>query len=197
VHGMEPRYYHQVVGINSRLDSLQAAVLRVKLPRLDAWTTSRQTNAARYASLFAASGLAGHVVVPDDEPRGRHVWNQFVIRAPGEKRDALRAHLAKCGVGTEIYYPVPLHLQKCFAHLGWATGDLPETEAAARETLALPIFPELTEEEQRTVVGRIAEFFGVPGAPPSPPRGAEESSIAPPHVLRRLGAVGRAEDVRC
>ncbi|MFM7249079.1 MAG: DegT/DnrJ/EryC1/StrS family aminotransferase, partial [Planctomycetaceae bacterium] len=136
VHGMEPRYYHQVVGINSRLDSIQAAVLRVKLPHLDAWTTCRQANAARYAALFGDYDLDGRVTVPGDEPRGRHVWNQFVIRIAGGHRDALRAHLGKCGVGTEIYYPVPLHLQKCFAHLGWGVGDLPETERAARETLA-------------------------------------------------------------
>jgi dTDP-4-amino-4,6-dideoxygalactose transaminase len=197
VHGMEPRYYHQVVGINSRLDSLQAAVLRVKLPRLDAWTTSRQVNAARYAEIFAATGLAGHVVVPGDEPRGRHVWNQFVIRVPGGRRDELRAHLAKCGVGTEIYYPVPLHLQKCFAHLGWAVGDLPATELAAHETLALPIFPELTAEEQRTVVGRIAEFFGVPTVPPQAETAAHGAGLESPHFLRRMNAVGRADDVRC
>ena len=200
VHGMEPRYYHQVVGINSRLDSLQAAVLRVKLPHLDAWTTSRQTNAARYAELFAAYDLGGNVIVPGDEHRGRHVWNQFVIRAPGGRRDALRAHLAKCGVGTEIYYPVPLHLQQCFKHLGWQKGDLPETELAAEETLALPIFPELGEAEQRTVVGRIAEFFSVPQARrPAGDRSQPELLGVPldgPHYLRRMNAVGRADDVR-
>jgi len=119
VHGMEPRYYHDVIGINSRLDSLQAAVLRVKLPHLDTWTTQRQENAARYSKLFAAHGLADHVTVPTDEPRGRHVWNQYVIRVSDGKRDELRKHLAANGVGTEIYYPVPLHLQKCFTHLGW------------------------------------------------------------------------------
>jgi dTDP-4-amino-4,6-dideoxygalactose transaminase len=160
VHGMEPRYYHQVVGINSRLDSLQAAVLRVKLPHLDAWTTARQVNAARYQQLFAEYDLAGHVAVPGDEPRGRHVWNQFVIRAPGGQRDALRKHLAACGVGTEIYYPLPLHLQECFRHLGYKPGDFPEAEKAALETLALPIFPELTLEEQNYVILKIREFFG-------------------------------------
>ena len=202
VHGMEPRYYHQVVGINSRLDSIQAAVLRVKLPHLDTWTTSRQENASRYAALFAGYDLGGHVTVPTDEPRGRHVWNQFVIRVAGGQRDALRTHLTKCGVGTEIYYPVPLHLQKCFAHLGWGVGDLPETERAAHETLALPIYPELRSEEQATVVGRIAEFFHAP----SLRRQVEErtgthaghgNAHQGPHFLRTIKAVGRADDVRC
>jgi dTDP-4-amino-4,6-dideoxygalactose transaminase len=201
VHGMEPRYYHQVVGINSRLDSLQAAVLRVKLPHLDAWTSARQDNAARYQRLFAEHGLEGHVTVPGDEPRGRHVWNQFVVRVADGRRDELRAHLASRGVGTEIYYPVPCHLQQCFKHLGWQKGDLPETERAADETLALPIFPELTEAEQRTVVGRIAEFFGT--AKPQPVTAVREERKEPqtgveaPHFLRRMKAVGKADDVRC
>jgi dTDP-4-amino-4,6-dideoxygalactose transaminase len=199
VHGMEPRYYHQVVGINSRLDSLQAAILRVKLPHLDAWTTARQSNAARYMELFSQFDLAGRITVPTDEPRGRHVWNQFVIRVADGQRDALRAHLTASKVGTEIYYPVPLHLQQCFASLGWAKGDLPHTERAADETLALPIFPELEPAEQRTVVGRIAEFFRAPrtrAAAEAP----EQSSALPaegPHFLRRMKAVGRADDVRC
>ena len=215
VHGMEPRYYHKIIGINSRLDSLQAAVLRVKLPHLDAWTTARQVNAARYQQLFADYDLAGQLVVPGDEPRGRHVWNQFVVRAPGNQRDALRAHLAKCGVGSEIYYPVPCHLQQCFEFLGWQKGDLPQTELAAEETLALPIFPELREEEQRTVVGRIAEFFHAPQISrqtnDKPDQHAKhdqhdqhdegrahqpESVIDEPHFVRRMNAVGRAEDVR-
>ncbi|NBW96800.1 MAG: DegT/DnrJ/EryC1/StrS family aminotransferase [Planctomycetia bacterium] len=199
VHGMEPRYYHQVVGINSRLDSIQAAVLRVKLPHLDAWTTARQANAARYMELFSQYDLEGRVTVPTDEPRGRHVWNQFVIRVAGGQRDALRAHLTACKVGTEIYYPVPLHLQKCFAHLGWAKGDLPLTEQAADETLALPIFPELEPAEQRTVVGRIAEFFQAPQTH-APADSTPQSSALPPegpHFLRRMKAVGRADDVRC
>jgi len=190
VHGMEPRYYHEVIGINSRLDSIQAAVLRVKLPHLEAWTTARQANAARYRDVFAEYELGEKVAVPDDEPRGRHVWNQFVIRVLGPDRDALRAHLAKRGVGTEIYYPVPLHLQKCFAHLGWASGDLPETERAAEQTLALPIFPELQAAEQRTVVARIAEFFGAARKQP-----VARAALPTPHILRR--AVGKADDVRC
>jgi dTDP-4-amino-4,6-dideoxygalactose transaminase len=199
VHGMEPRYYHQVVGINSRLDSLQAAILRVKLPHLDAWTSARQANAARYMEMFAQYDLDGRVTVPTDESRGRHVWNQFVIRVADGQRDALRAHLTACKVGTEIYYPVPLHLQKCFEYLGWAKGDLPHTEQAAEATLALPIFPELEPAEQRTVVGRIAEFFRAPQTR-TPDRAADKSSALPadgPHFLRRMNAVGRADDVRC
>ena len=199
VHGMEPRYYHELIGINSRLDTIQAAVLRVKLPHLDAWTSSRQENAAGYRALFAEYGLEGHVTVPGDETRGRHVWNQFVIRVAGGRRDALRAHLAQRGVGTEIYYPVPLHLQKCFAHLGWAEGDLPETERAAKETLALPIFPELRPDEQRTVVARIAEFCGTARRTSSPDTKTAQPTAAgqlpAPHFLRR--AVGKADDVRC
>jgi dTDP-4-amino-4,6-dideoxygalactose transaminase len=189
VHGMEPRYYHDVIGINSRLDSIQAAVLRVKLPHLDTWTTQRQENAARYGELFAAYDLAGHVTVPTDEPRGRHVWNQYVIRIADGKRDEVRKHLAAHGVGTEIYYPVPLHLQQCFAHLGWRQGDLPATEQAAEETIALPIFPELRADEQHTVVARIAEFFGAGRRETAKPAGGLEA----PHFLRR--AVGRADEV--
>jgi dTDP-4-amino-4,6-dideoxygalactose transaminase len=191
VHGMEPRYYHDLIGINSRLDSIQAAVLRVKLPHLDAWTTSRQENADRYAALFAGYDFAGRVVVPGNDPHGRHVWNQYVIRIGDGQRDALRKHLAGCGVGTEIYYPVPLHLQACFAHLGWRQGDLPQTERAAEETLALPIFPELTAAEQETVVGRIAEFFAAPRkAAASKPAAA---LVHGPHFVRRM--VGRADEV--
>jgi dTDP-4-amino-4,6-dideoxygalactose transaminase len=197
VHGMEPRYYHSLVGINSRLDSLQAAILRVKLPRLDAWTTARQVNAARYDALFADSALDGRVIPPAQDPHNRHVWNQYVIRVPEGRRDALRAHLGTCGVGTEIYYPVPLHLQECFRSLGWSTGDLPETERAAHETLALPIFPELTPAEQHTVVARIAEFFGVrAGRRPAPEAPvADTPAVAGPHVVRRF--IGRADEVRC
>mgnify|MGYP000234330761 CR=1 FL=1 len=190
VHGMEPRYYHDLIGINSRLDSIQAAVLRVKLPHLDAWTTSRQENAARYSSLFASHDLAGRVTVPSDEPRGRHVWNQYVIRVADGERDALRKHLTACGVGTEIYYPVPLHLQACFAHLGWRQGDLPQTERAALETLALPIFPELRADEQHTVVARIADFFG---AKPTTKAPSKAAAAQRPHVVRR--SVGRADEV--
>jgi dTDP-4-amino-4,6-dideoxygalactose transaminase len=157
-------------------------------------------NAARYQEIFSEYDLASRVAVPGDEPRGRHVWNQFVIRVLDDSRDALRAHLAKHGVGTEIYYPVPLHLQKCFTHLGWAKGDLPETERAAEQTLALPIFPELDSAEQRTVVARIAEFFSAttrtaPIAKPLQEVPANTGSLPSPHFIRR--AVGKADDVRC
>ncbi len=191
VHGMEPRYYHDLIGINSRLDSIQAAVLRVKLPHLDAWTTSRQENAARYSAIFASHDLAGHVTVPSDEPRGRHVWNQYVIRVADGQRDALRKHLTASGIGTEIYYPVPLHLQACFTHLGWRRGDLPLTEQAADETLALPIFPELRADEQHTVVARIAEFYGA-GRKVAPAASVPAGTHGP-HFIRRI--VGRADEV--
>jgi dTDP-4-amino-4,6-dideoxygalactose transaminase len=199
VHGMEPRYYHDLVGINSRLDSIQAAVLRVKLPHLDHWTSSRQINAGRYMELFSSYQLDKHIVVPNDEPKGRHVWNQFVVRVTNGQRDELRSYLSQHHIGTEIYYPVPAHLQQCFSYLGWKKGDLPETERAADETIALPIFPELTPDEQETVVGRIAEFFKAPSSRKnndSSPT-SESALVDTPHVLRRKGAVGRADEVRC
>ncbi|HEV3339229.1 MAG TPA: DegT/DnrJ/EryC1/StrS family aminotransferase [Pirellulales bacterium] len=160
VHGMQPRYHHQVLGINSRLDSLQAAVLNVKLPHLDRWTDERQRRAARYDALFADSGLDRVLKRPVTAPNRRHVWNQYVIRVPDGRRDALRQHLTDRKIGTEIYYPIPLHLQPCFTYLGHRAGDLPETERAAAETLALPIFPELSPVEQELVVREIASFFG-------------------------------------
>ncbi|MGD9721050.1 MAG: DegT/DnrJ/EryC1/StrS family aminotransferase [Pirellulales bacterium] len=161
-HGMQPRYYHQVVGVNSRLDSLQAAVLNVKLPHLDRWTTDRQTNAQRYHELFAANRLEHLLGLPHTAPGRRHVWNQYIIRVPDGRRDALRAYLAERKIGTEIYYPVPLHLQACFAALGYEQGSLPESERAAHETLALPIFPELTAAEQQVVVREIAAYWHGP-----------------------------------
>lgn len=160
VHGMQPRYYHHVMGINSRLDSIQAAVLNVKLPHLDRWTAQRQACAGRYRRLFAEYGLDRVLALPVEAADRRHVWNQFVVRVPEGKRDALRAHLAQRNIGSEIYYPVPLHLQECFAYLGYARGSLPETERAAAETLALPIFAELTGAEQELVVREIVAFFG-------------------------------------
>ena len=196
VHGMEPRYYHDVVGINSRLDSLQAAVLRVKLPHLDDWTTARERNAARYHDLFTRGGLTDLITLSETDPRGRHVWNQYVIRVADGKRDALRTHLSTSQVGTEIYYPVPLHLQRCFADLGWKLGDLPVTERAAADTLALPIFPELEPTEQQTVVGRIAEFFGREPLPAGRLDGGSDA-IAEPKQYSRTGLIGRADDVRC
>ena len=156
-HGMKPRYYHGIVGINSRLDSIQAAVLNVKLPHLGRWTNERRANAARYHELFAAAGLDGTLELPHALPDRYHVWNQYTLRVPGGRRDALRAYLAEKKIGTEIYYPVPLHLQECFGSLGYERGSLPETERAAREVLSLPIFPELTPTEQKLVVDRIRE----------------------------------------
>jgi dTDP-4-amino-4,6-dideoxygalactose transaminase len=154
VHGMEPKYFHSAIGGNFRLDALQAAVLRVKLRYLGDWMAARRANAERYRALFADAGLGTAVVLPEDEPG--HCYNQFVIRVA--ERDALRRHLQERGIGTEVYYPVPLHLQECFRYLGHAEGDFPESERAARETLALPIFPELTAEQQEHVVANIAEF---------------------------------------
>ena len=163
VHGMEPKYHHQEVGINSRLDALQAAVLRVKLRHLDSWTTRRREAARRYDSLFRAEGLEGVVTLPVERPGHVHVYNQYVIRVPASARDALRDELASRQVGTEIYYPIPLHLQNCFASLGHQPGDFPVAEAAARETLALPMYPELTEEQQIHVVGSIRKFLDARG----------------------------------
>jgi len=159
VHGMEPRYYHKMVGINSRLDSLQAAVLNVKFAHLDDWSNQREANARRYQELFTAAGLDRVLGLPQTGPRRRHVWNQYVIRVSGGQRDALRAFLGEAKIGTEIYYPLGLHAQECFADLGYRPGDLPETDRAAQEVIALPIFPELTAEEQQYVVDRVAAFF--------------------------------------
>jgi dTDP-4-amino-4,6-dideoxygalactose transaminase len=154
-HGARPKYVHEIVGGNFRLDALQAAVLRVKLPRLDGWRQARRTNAERYRALFAAARVPPELILPVDAPA--HVYHQFVIRAP--RRDALRGFLLEAGVQTEIYYPVPLHLQRCFAGLGYREGAFPVTERAAREVLALPIHPWLTEQAQGYVVERIAAFY--------------------------------------
>lgn len=159
VHGMQPRYYHHIIGINSRLDSFQAAVLNVKLPHLDQWTALRQANAQRYGEMFTAAGLDRILAIPQAAPWRQHVWNQYVVRVPEGRRDALREFLAEAKIGSEIYYPLGLHAQTCFHYLGYSAGDLPETEQAAREVLALPIFPELTADEQKIVVDRIAEFY--------------------------------------
>jgi dTDP-4-amino-4,6-dideoxygalactose transaminase len=158
VHGMEPKYYHRWVGIMGRLDALQAAVLRVKLPYLDSWTAGRQANARCYASLFEARGLTDWVKAPREPSGMRHVFNQYVIRVPASHRDPLRKHLQARGVGTEIYYPVPLHLQECFAELGHRAGDFPHAERAAAETIALPVFPEMTPSQQLHVVNSIADY---------------------------------------
>ena len=157
VHGMEPKYYHQLVGGNFRLDEIQAVVLSIKLQHLDAWTLGRQENACFYYEAFEHAGLKGTVTLPAALPGVRHIYNQFVVRFP--QRDALKKYLGECGVGSEIYYPVPLHQQQCFAPLGYATGDFPESERAAAETLALPIFPELSREQLQYVVDCIAHFY--------------------------------------
>jgi dTDP-4-amino-4,6-dideoxygalactose transaminase len=159
-HGAKPKYYHKIVGGNFRLDTIQAAALLVKLRHLDAWHEARQKHADLYRELFRQAGLAGTVGLPavvDATPGIRsHIYNQFVIRTP--KRDALREFLTAQGIGTEIYYPVPFHLQECFHDLGYKAGDFPESERAARETVALPVYPELTPEQQVYVVERIAAF---------------------------------------
>jgi dTDP-4-amino-4,6-dideoxygalactose transaminase len=155
-HGSKPKYVHHEIGGNFRLDALQAAILRVKLARLSDWTASRRRNADRYRHLFAATaGLPSEMILPADAPG--HIYNQFVIRAP--RRDALREHLTKNGVGTEIYYPLALHLQPCFADLGYKPGAFPHAERATQETLALPIYAELTEAQQAFVVEQIATFY--------------------------------------
>jgi dTDP-4-amino-4,6-dideoxygalactose transaminase len=159
VHGSEVKYYHKFVGLNSRLDAMQAAILRVKLPHLDAWSEGRKRNAETYKKLFVDAGLCEQIGLPFERENVRHIYNQFTIRVAAEKRDALKHYLAENGVGTDIYYPVPLHLQECFAYLGYKEGDLPESEKAARETLALPIYPELTNEQQEYVVEKIREFL--------------------------------------
>lgn len=157
VHGGKPKYYHAFIGGNFRLDELQAAVLNVKLPHLDDWTAGRQRNAAYYDAAFAKLGLGDAVTPPPAMPGARHIYNQYVIRV--RDRDALRAHLAARDIGTEIYYPVPLHLQQCFAYLRHTAGDFPQSERAAAETLALPIFPELETAQLQHVVESIAAFY--------------------------------------
>jgi len=163
-HGMRRRYYHDEVGWNARMDGFQGAVLSVKLKYIDGWNEARRTAAAKYDALFRAAGLAesgpyprNGVVLPFEAEGARHVWHQYVIRTP--KRDALREFLTSRKIGSEIYYPAPLHLQGALQSLGYREGDFPEAERAAREVLALPIFPEITEEEQQTVVAAIAEFL--------------------------------------
>lgn len=157
VHGGKPKYFHSLVGGNFRLDELQAGILNVKLKQLDNWTAGRQRNAAYYDEAFAQADLGRAVQVPTAVPGMRHIYNQYVIRV--RDRDLLRQHLTASAIGTEIYYPVPLHLQKCFAYLGHRRGDFPHAEQAAEETLALPIYPELTQSQLQYVVDSIAAFY--------------------------------------
>ena len=156
MHGGEPKYYHCFIGGNFRLDEIQAAVLAIKLPHLDEWTAGRARNAEFYLAQLHQAGMAG-LVTPPVVQAGRHIWNQFVIRA--RHRDELKTFLAERGVGTEIYYPVPLHLQRCFNYLGHSAGDFPEAERAAAETLALPIFAELAPPQLQYVVDCVAAFY--------------------------------------
>jgi len=153
-HGARPKYYHKLVGGNFRLDALQAAVLRVKLKYLDGWTAARQENAARYRQYFAEAG--NPVGLPHDAGFGRHIYNQFVIRS--DRRNELMTHLKARQIGSEIYYPVPMHLQECFASLGYQAGDCPASEAAAQQTLAIPVYPELAEAQQHAVVDAVRDF---------------------------------------
>jgi dTDP-4-amino-4,6-dideoxygalactose transaminase len=155
-HGMKPKYHHHLVGANFRMDAMQAAVLRVKAPHLDGWTEGRRRNAARYRTLFREAGLDGAIGLPVEPPDRRHIFNQFVIRTP--ERDGLKRHLDEQGIGNEIYYPIPFHLQPCFTNLGHRRGDFPHSERAANDSLAIPIYGELTEAQQRTVVSTIAQF---------------------------------------
>lgn len=158
VHGGETKYHHSMVGINSRLDTIQAAILRVKLSYLDEWSAARAANALRYNALFTDAGLGEEVGIPFVRSGVRHIFNQYVIRV-GARRELLREHLNQYEISTDVYYPVPLHLQECFRGLGYDKGDFPAAERAARETLALPIYPELTAEQQQYVVEAIQRFF--------------------------------------
>ena len=157
VHGSKVRYYHELVGVNSRLDEIQAAVLRVKLKYLGGWTEKRVKNAGYYSLLFERAGLLDYATPPHIEDSNSSVFNQYVIRA--KKRDKLREYLKEKGIGTELYYPLPLHLQKCFKYLGYKRGDFPVSEKAAKQTLALPIYPELKKSEIDYVVSTIKDFY--------------------------------------
>ncbi|MGC1276060.1 MAG: DegT/DnrJ/EryC1/StrS family aminotransferase [Planctomycetaceae bacterium] len=161
VHGDSGGYNHQEVGLNSRLDALQAAVLRVKLRHLDDWTERRQHNAARYVEQFKSTGLIGHLSPPVTLPDRRHVFNQYVTRIGGGRRNAVLNEMKANQIGAMIYYPIPLHLQKCFESLGYCAGDLPEAERACREVLALPIYAELPTTHQDRVIGGLHEALGV------------------------------------
>lgn len=155
-HGSKPKYYHHMIGYNSRLDAIQAAILQVKLSYLNTWTEARQRLASRYNELLSE---IKDVITPYIAPECSHVFHQYTIRIPGEKRDELRNYLKQRGIETQVYYPLPLHLQPCFSHLGYKEGDFPESERASREVLSLPMYPELGEDDQNYIVGAIKEFF--------------------------------------
>jgi dTDP-4-amino-4,6-dideoxygalactose transaminase len=170
VHGSKPKYYHKYSGVNSRLDAIQAAVLRVKLPYLESWHEARARNAAMYDELFCAAGAttSSDTLTGDGfqlrtpaatSAPARHIYNQYCVRVPAKDRDSLRDHLKANDIGTEVYYPVPLHMQECFADLGCKEGELPHTESAALETIALPIYPELTDEQLRHVATTVIDFM--------------------------------------
>lgn len=156
-HGSRKKYQYEIIGTNSRLDALQAAILRVKLKHLHQWTEGRRENARRYTELFADFGLRDHIQWPVDVPGRYHVYNQFTIRA--KQRENLRAHLTAAKIPTDVYYPAPLHTQPAFSYLGYREGDFPHSEAASREVLALPVYPELTADAQATIVQEIANFY--------------------------------------
>jgi dTDP-4-amino-4,6-dideoxygalactose transaminase len=158
-HGMEPRYYHKYLGWNARIDALQAAILRAKLPYLESWLCARQAAAKRYDALIEEARLGHFLDRPVVRPHRRHVFNQYVVRVAGGQRDALVRHLKADGIGCEIYYPVPLHRQECLQHLGYGEGDFPATEAACASVLALPMYPELTVDQQRRVIGSCSAFL--------------------------------------
>ncbi|HUE12099.1 MAG TPA: DegT/DnrJ/EryC1/StrS family aminotransferase [Steroidobacteraceae bacterium] len=157
VHGGKPKYFHSLIGGNFRIDELQAAVLRVKLKYLDGWTEARQRNAAYYSHAFARAPTGLRLVAPQASADSRHIFNQYIVRV--QSRDALKSFLSERRIGTEIYYPVPLHLQPCFAYLGYKTGEFPHSEQAAAETLALPIYPELSEAQLEHVSSSVQSFF--------------------------------------
>jgi dTDP-4-amino-4,6-dideoxygalactose transaminase len=157
MHGAHPKYFHSIVGFNSRLDELQAAILRVKLPYLQDWSNARRENAERYGKDFQSAGLRSSITLPAILPDRSHIFNQYVIRC--KMRDSLQSFLKEEGIGTEIYYPVSLHEQECFRTLGYSAADLPRSHAASKETLALPVYPELSDAQRRHVVDRVAAFY--------------------------------------
>jgi len=157
LHGGHTKYEYELIGMNSRIDALQAAILRVKLRYLDSWSEGRKSNAARYDELFTGLGLHREIQLPLTAAKCTHIFNQYVIRAP--RRDELRNYLRDCGVPSDVYYPLPLHLQKAFAYLGYKSGDFPESETASKEVLALPVFPEMTDDQQNLVIESIAAFY--------------------------------------